>query len=149
LRVEFEFFVADVSWIGEVDSPLRIERQVVRTVESLVVVLLRQALYFAVLVRDADSSIAAGVRTFARNKPANLVELQPVRPAGGIAENSRLLGRRVELHDPIPNVAEVDARVRPETRAFRELAVAPEFLQLGFGREELCVVAEAGDREGK
>ena len=87
-----------------------------------------------------DAAVAAGVGPFAGDEPALRVEVEPVGPAARVAELGRLAGLRVELHDAVADVGEVDAAVGAVGRPFGELALAPELFELGPVRDDGVVV---------
>ena len=78
-------------------------------------------------------------------EPTLRVELQPVRPPARVAKRGRLAGLRVELHDAVADVGEVNAPVRPFGRPLGELPFRPELFELRALRDrplELPVLVE-------
>src|SRR5438552_3531524 len=84
-------------------------------------------------------SVPKSCSTFlAPTEPSGLSgEVRAVGPAAGIAILGRLARGRVVLHDPIPDVAEVDAAIRAVGGALGKGALAPDFLELGPLRHDL------------
>src|SRR5262249_29107770 len=140
LVLEFALFATDVARIAEVDVSLGIERQVVGAIEHLVLVLVGERLDLAVF-SDTDAPIAAGVRSLASDQSTLAVELQPVRSPGRIAEHRRFAGRWVVFHNPIADIAEVNAAVGSLARAFGEFSFEPKPLDLGVIGNELGFIS--------
>src|SRR5205823_6733093 len=84
----------------------------------------------AIDVGDGDAPIAAGVRPLRGDESALVIEVEPIGPAAGFMKLGGLAGARIELHDAIADVREVDAAIGAISRPFGELAVGPERFEL-------------------
>src|SRR5207247_845520 len=84
---DFARLVPHVTRIGEVDPAVRVDGQVVGTVEALALPAVRQNPHFAVLLGDRDAAIAPGVGTLGGDEAALRVEVQAVGPAAWLAIN--------------------------------------------------------------
>src|ERR1043166_1899719 len=112
LEVDLTGIAFAVSGVGEVDVPLRIDREIVGAVESPAFPFLREGSHLSVRIRDRDPPIAAGIRPFADNEAALRVELHPVRAAARVAVDARLHRLRIEAQDAVADVAEIDRHIR-------------------------------------
>src|SRR5207244_320953 len=105
----------------------------VGTVEALAVPALREYAHGAVFFGDGDTPIAPGVSPLGRDQSALRIKIETVRPAARLAIDGRLAGGRAIAHDPIADIAEINAKLRPARRPLGELTFAPQLFQLGPG----------------
>src|SRR5437773_12376600 len=105
--------MTDIARIGEIHSTMRIDGQIVGTVEAFSLPALGQDSHRAVFFSDGDAPIATGIGPLGRNEPALRIKIQAIGPAARLAIDHRLARRRAIAHDAVADVAEIDAKPRP------------------------------------
>src|SRR5207249_5013004 len=106
------------------------------TVEAFSLPALGQDSHRAVFFSYGDAPIATGISPLGRDEPALRIEIQAIGPAARLAVDRGLAGGRAIAHDPIADVAEIDAKPRPTRRPLGELPLDPQLLQLRPDRND-------------
>ena len=109
------------------------EPDFVRAVEPFAFVFVGQRADFAVLLRDRNSPLTAGVSPFGSEEPPLAIENQSVGASAGIAIDLGLFRLGIEAVDAVADVGEVNLPIAAEGGTFGEFAFAPNDFELRLG----------------